>query len=72
MPPGGSSVGTESDRGLGATIRDASNLGGSATGLAGTWPEAKATDAASSIELLWIESVRIESVRIESVRIDGS
>ena len=60
MPPGGSSVGTESDRGLGATIRDASNLGGSATGLAGTWPEAKATDAASSIESLWIESVRID------------
>ena len=60
MPPGGSSVGTESDRGLGATIRDASNLGGSATGLAGTWPEANATDAASSIESLWIESVRID------------
>jgi hypothetical protein len=65
MPPGGSSVGTESGRGLGATIRDASNLGGSATGLAGTCPEANATDAASSIESLWIESVRIESVRID-------
>jgi hypothetical protein len=60
MPPGGSSVGTESGRGLGATIRDASNFGGSATGLAGTWPEANATGAAASIESLWIESVRID------------
>ena len=60
MPPGGSSVGTESGRGLGATIRDASNFGGSATGLAGTWPEANATGAAASIESLWTESVRID------------
>ena len=58
IPPGGSNVGTESDLGLGATIRDASNLGGSVTGLAGTWPEANATGAAASIASVWIASVR--------------
>jgi hypothetical protein len=41
-------------------IRDASNLGGSVTGLAGTWPEANATGAAASIASVWIASVWID------------
>jgi hypothetical protein len=41
VPPGGKRVGGASLLGLGATILDASNFGGSATAATVPWPEAK-------------------------------
>ena len=42
VPPGGNRLGAASTFGRGETIRDASNFGGSPTGLTGTCPEANA------------------------------
>ncbi|MFM8573569.1 MAG: hypothetical protein ACKOAU_18380, partial [Pirellula sp.] len=61
VPPGGKRVGGASLLGLGATILDASNFGGSATAATVPWPEAKAispggTESKEGKGSLWLQA----------------